>query len=296
MNISEKIKNGIHEFWEFLESLEGLTIDDMQKREIKEHIRHVVNMAEVSTEADDDEDLLERPKYSPGTPIIDQRHLLNRPARKWYRNRETKKIGICFHHTAVKGGFGIHRSTLATFNKIFTAPGSSEAGRLGKRIGLANCHPVNLNKTPEELAKIQALAARYRGAGQPGKYNKGVPYHAIFSREGNLYLNLPFDWVTWHGNGANTDYLGFAWDGRSGVDTYDPIALVNAITALCEKMKAEGHTVEKFTIHSAWTRKPSDPGSYFLQDVIMPAAEIVGAELDRERHNKYGKSIDDLLK
>lgn len=215
--------------------------------------------------------------------VFDQRHITNRPKRKWYNpntelgdrhgsSRRTLKRGLCFHHTAVTGGFGADRSMIKRYTEQLNANGVDMDALFLKH---------NRTLTVEEAARALALAARYRGE-PPRKYNMGVPYHAIMAANSVLYLNLPFEWVTWHGNGANTDFLGVGWDARSSVDKVKPIAddLIADAETIIKLARDAGHPIEEFTTHSVWTRKPSDPDAEFIALVMEPAAKEYGCRID----------------
>src|SRR5690606_3905433 len=119
--------------------------------------------------------------------------------------------------------------------------------------------------TLEDWAKAEALAHRFRGD-PPRQYNYGVPYHAISGSNSVLYLNLPFEWVTWHGNGANNDFLGYAWDASSLKQTPRADDLIQDLRHLATLARREAHPIEELTAHCCWTNKPSDPGRAFVAD------------------------------
>lgn len=197
--------------------------------------------------------------------VYDQRHLLTSRKVKWYSpntslgdrtgsSRRTLKKGICVHHTAVTGGFGVGSRTI---NDLLDGDLSAPDAKWLH----APEHPL----TPAEQARAHGLALRYRA----------VPYHAISAPNSVLYLNLPFEMVTWHGDGANNDYLGFAWDGNSLTDKIPSIAAdVKAdLIRTYEIAREEGHPIAELTTHSTRTRKPSDPGAEFIELVVEPAAK-----------------------
>lgn len=230
--------------------------------------------------------------------IYDQRHLLARPAQKWYdpAKRTTKKIGICIHHTAVKGGFGVHHKTVQAYDSEAHRPGNLREGRI--------CHWDQPGNTwikrahqiaPDEMARLHALGARYRGQKVGGSSGKGLPYHAISGPNSVLYLHLPFDWVTWHGNGANSKFLGYAWDGNSLKQSADRTDTIEDLINLAAIMRSEGHRCDELTVHSAWTSKPHDPGEEFISDIMIPAAEAIGATINLEFSNGRGKPIAETL-
>jgi hypothetical protein len=251
-------------------------------------------------EANDDEDT------AVGDDIIcvyDMRKLLTRPKRKWYApgRRTTKKKGICVHHTAVKDGFGVHRPTRYAFAQ----------GISGVRAGVMSSWNETLTKLVEDkalfrnafnednsddaLARMHALGSRYRGRKLGGAYGAGQPYHAITGANGVLYLNLPFAWVTWHGNGANSEFIGYAWDGNSTKESAPVDTVIDSIVMLAKIMKSEGHRCDELTVHSAWTNKPHDPGAEFIEDIIIPAAEKIGAVVHTEFSSGKGRPISGIL-
>ena len=225
--------------------------------------------------------------------IYDQRDLILRPKRKWYlpsteigdirgATRLSKKEGLCFHHTAVAGGFGPHKQIVERY--------------LAENvIDMARFRTTNRELTKEEWARATALAHRFRGD-PPGKFNNGVPYHALMGANSVLYLNLPFDWVTWHGNGSNNRFLGVAWDAKSTVDEIHAADLIADIVALVELARSEGHDIREFTCHCAYTNKPQDPGKRFIELVMVPAAAQLGCVINYDFKVKKGaRSIAQVL-
>jgi hypothetical protein len=225
--------------------------------------------------------------------VYDQRDLILRPKRKWYlpntvigdtggATRLTKKEGLCFHHTAVKGGFGAHKAIVDRYLRENV-------------IDMARFRTTNRELSKEEWARAMALAHRFRGD-PAGPYNNGVPYHALMAANSVLYLNLPFDWVTWHGNGSNNRFLGVAWDAKSTVDEIHAADLIADIVALVELARAEGHDIREFTCHCAYTNKPQDPGAKFIRLVMVPAAAQLGCLIDYDFKVKKGaRSIGEVL-
>lgn len=185
------------------------------------------------------------------------------------RNAElTLKRGICFHHTAVAGGFGVHSSRMALYEDTpldagwYTAP--------------------NKAITREEYQHAMALGHRYWGD-KPGEYNSGVPYHSVSGANSVLYLNLPFDWYTYHGNTANRNFLGFAWDAKSGADTFERDDMLADITQVYEIGRREGHFADgcELTGHCCYTNKPTDPGAEFVDFLATDVVKrIPGATID----------------
>lgn len=246
--------------------------------------------------------------------VLDQRHLLDRPEVKWYdpntqlgdrtgKSRRTKKRGICFHHTAVEHGFGPHKNVLSKYLNLSRAPEFD-----GHVFGIDALKKIETEKTPhlvqlnrpmtlDAWAKMMALAGRMRGEGTPGAYNNGVSYQVIRCANSVLVLNLPFEWVPWASNGANTDFLGWAWDANSrkeGVDDADD--LIADVVFTVDLARSEGHPIEEFTIHAAWTRKPDDPGAEFIRKVLEPAAEQTGCRIDYDfRAASTARSIGQVL-
>lgn len=201
--------------------------------------------------------------------VFDQRDIQKRSKVKWYSpnttlgdrdgpTRLTKKKGICFHHTAVQGGFGADKSLVRQYSK--------------QTLDMKRFAQMSRSLTQEEWARAMALAHRYRGD-PPRAYNYGVPYHAIHGPNSVLYLNLPFDWATWHGNGSNNDFLGVAWDAKSTVEKPKATDLIRDVKILVDLARAEGHPITEFTCHCAWTNKPDDPGRDFIEQVMVPVAQ-----------------------
>ena len=244
--------------------------------------------------------------------VYDQRKVEDRGRDniKWYNpfttvgdrtgsSRNTIKRGVCVHHTGVKGGFGVHSSR----TKHWTAQGVDWNPVVDTPAGKATTTwpvPFEAN-TPEELlqqyARAMALADRYRGfPSQQG--NNGVPYHAISGPNSVLYLNLPGNWVTWHGDGANNDFLGYAWDAHSDVDTFSESDILRDLRVMIEVNRDDGHMRDEceFTAHCAWTNKPTDPGKRFLEFLVDKAAPDLGATIRLDFKAMAGaKSIREVL-
>lgn len=231
--------------------------------------------------------------------VLDQRHLTDRPKRKWYNHRtrlgdtsgssrRTLKRGITFHHTAVKGGFGADKALVRRYLK--------EAEENG--VDMSRFVKSNRVLSPEEWARALALCHRFRG--DPArKYNMGVAYHALSCANSVLVLNLPFEWCTWHGNGSNTHFLGYGWDARSSAESCAPIAhdLIQDVAHVVELARDEGHPMTEFTAHCAWTNKALDPGAEFIELVMMPAAKQLGCSMDLDFKSSYrgSKSLREVL-
>lgn len=237
--------------------------------------------------------------------VFDQRHIKKRDKRKWYHPaskigtsrgnwRLTKKRGICIHGTAVSGGFGIHKNRL----NLYT----------GKEIDWEHWiqQPDHSAIPPLELqmlwARAMALGHRYRGD-LPSKNNTGVSYHAISGGNSVLYLNLDFDWVTWHGDGSNNSFLGYALDFHSQKDSiiasndskYHPEDLKKDLLFLIDKAREEDHEIAELTCHCAWTNKPNDPGKEYIEMVMVPVAKQTGCFIDYDFKTGNGRSIADVL-
>lgn len=295
--------------WEELfEFISGLRIPDGSLAEITSFMEHSADNLEQPKKENELKADLAKDGSVTGVEhdflyaVVDQRHLVSdRPKRKWYTpsekmgdrsgpSRLTKKRGICFHHTAVVGGFGAHRTVMKDF--LTQVERGSDYGKYAQ----GNVIQINRELKPDELARVHALGGRYRGIGPANEYNNGVPYHVIRGPNSVLYLNLPFDWVTWHGDASNNDFLGYAWDALSTKDALEPDDMIQDIIFTADRMKAEGHTVEEFTGHCAYTRKPLDPGKHFIKEVMIPAAEKLGATIRMDFKSKpEAASIAEVL-
>lgn len=207
--------------------------------------------------------------------IIDLRGITDRRKIKWYNphttlgdrrgsTRRTRKRGVCVHHTAVAGGFGVRRSGVAYYRE--------------REIDLSLWRNAPASLTHEEWVRAMALALRYRGALEV-ESGGGESYHAITGPNGVLYLNLPLEWVSWHGDGANTDFAGYGWDGDSRVDAI-PAYLFDHLGELIETGRSEGHEMSEITCHCVYTNKPSDPGGRVIEEVILPVAKATGCKVD----------------
>lgn len=223
--------------------------------------------------------------------VYDLRHLMDRPKQKWYPGRATKKKGICVHHTAVSGGFGAHRSELRRYHAMTHEQLEVQARSIKDFKG----EPIHSSEF-DDVGRALALASRYRGY-PSGKYNSGLPYHAISGANSVLYLNLPFDLVTWHGNGANTEYLGYAWDANSNKDDLPAEDLMADLHHLVTLARSEGHPIESLTGHCAWTNKPADPGKEFIECVMVPIAKELDLTIDWTFKSKpRAKSLDEIVR
>lgn len=230
----------------------------------------------------------------PGTSdlyaVLDYRAVGNRNKRKWYTtntkigdrtgySRLTKKKGVCAHvvQGGGPGGFGISKARIRHWDKaeIKGPPGLSAAGA-----------------TSEMLALGDRYAAQYGN-------QSGVSYHGIASlTPAALFLNLSFDWVSWHGDGANTDFAGFAFDFDTRYDTLDERTRAIYIGMMCEfidHMRDEGHPAEVLTIHGAWANK-ADPGPVICRDVLVPVAAGMGMEIDYDFQTNGGTSFREMRK
>lgn len=231
------------------------------------------------------------PSFRVGTDdfpaVLDQRKIMQGRSRKWYLlaaeerrtggRRRTKKQGVCCHHSAVHRGFGVHSATVAEVT----------AGV----VPLPKFVEWPLDKPDKAVVnRAVALAARYRGV-----RGEGVPYHAITSANSVLTLNLDFELVTWHGDGANNDYLGWAWDGHSGRESPPVDSLRADLRRLIAQARCEGHPCTKITAHSVWSRKPTDPGREFVEEVILPVAAEMGCTVDLDEHHGTGRPLREVL-
>ena len=235
--------------------------------------------------------------------VLDQRHLIEGRPVKWYNpntrhgdmtgaTRLTYKTGVCVHHTAVKGGFGADRNLVRRYQAIPDRPVFEATPGVAGPIW----SDVRRNLTPDEWARAMALAHRYRGDPQR-QYNNGVPYHVISGGNSVLYLNLPFDWVTWHGNGSNTNFLGYAWDGNSRVETPDVEDQRVDLKHTIDLAREEGHPIGEITVHAAWTNKKDDPGKVYVQEVIEPVADATGCiiQWDFKSNKKGSRSMREIV-
>jgi len=220
--------------------------------------------------------------------VLDQRMMMDRDKRKWYLlaqefsrrggRRKTKKRGICFHHSAVIGGFGTHRHT---------------------REGIENGTVAipKLLEWPDSVdeataTRAFALAARYRGVAADG-----IPYHAISCANSVLVLNLPFNLVSWHGHGSNNDFIGHCWDANSAHESLKAEDLIWDVEYLVDLGRTEGHFIDdlEFTTHSAYSNKPRDPGAEFIRYVMQVAAHRTGARIDLDAKHGNGEPIRTVI-
>lgn len=213
--------------------------------------------------------------------VHDQRTLeLEERPRKWKKWQKTTKVGICFHHTAVFNGFGARKHDIQRYLKSVDEFGSDW---LVKPQG---------DWDDYQIARHYAIAKRYRR----------LSYHAIMAPNSVLVLNLPFDFFSFHGNGANRNYLGVAWDALSSRQPIDDVLardLQCDLEDLIDRMIADGHKVREFTCHCAWTNKPTDPGRDFILKVMVPVAKRRGITIrwdfkSGSRSKSLGEVVGDL--
>lgn len=272
-------------------------------REMLEHLEEQHDAAREASRAKEhglDEDVSDDFLFA----VFDQRHFQDRAKRKWYSpntrlgdrtgtSRRTKKRGVCVHHTAVKGGFGADKNLIRQYRQ-------HQEPWYDPEVWLIKPQDPNygaiVEPTLEEWAHAMALAHRYRGD-PPRRYNYGVPYHAISGPNSVLYLNLPFEWCTWHGNGSNTDFLGYAWDASSSSESPTPDDHMADLRFTIELARQEGHPIEELTCHCAYTRKPKDPGKEFIERVMVPLAEELNLTIDWDfKVNKKGaRSMGEIV-
>jgi hypothetical protein len=213
---------------------------------------------------------------------------------KWYdpdtvfgdttgNSRRTYKRGICAHHGAVKGGFASHRSRRELY-----AGTPMEAGWLVA---------PNVEISRKEYQHFMALKHRWIGD-PPVKYNEGVSYQVISSLAGVLYLNLPFDWVTWASHGANNEFLSLCWDGHSRHDNFDEATVFRHFEYTVDQGVKEGHFRQglELTVHEAWTNKPC-PGKALTEFIVDYVAPKLGADVRMDfKAVPRARSIAEILK
>lgn len=253
--------------------------------------------------------------------LYDQRAVLDRGPDnvKWYnpftdlgdrsgRTRRTKKKGLCAHCTAVPGGFGVHKGRVRFWESAgldWTPSVPQPNGELAQASWVVQPSAEVIDNYSgsdlEAYARMMAIGDRYRGF-KPQKYNYGVPYQGISAANSCLYYNLPFEWVTFHGNGANTDFLGYAWDGHSKKDTitdgpgkYQASDLLADCERLVDDARAEGHSMEEITCHGCWTPKPFDPGKDFILMVLVPLSESRNMKIDWDFKTNGGISMREMV-
>jgi hypothetical protein len=235
--------------------------------------------------------------------VYDQRAVKLRDEVEWYTGKTSKKRGICFHHTAVKGGFGTRKDRVDYWKRVTITSAPSVPLSNKQSVLTAWTVPPPADRLGEgdeavaRWARAMALADRFRGYVYDEGSNGGVPYHAVSCTNSVLVLNLPFDWWTWHGNAANEDYLGFAWDGHSAHDTFDREQLLAQIRHVIEVGRSEGHFTDelKFTGHCCFSNKSIDPGKD-LVEFLVEIADRCGATIDLDyKYDDVYTSFADVL-
>lgn len=235
--------------------------------------------------------------------VYDQRAVRHRDEVEWKTNKTSKKRGICFHHTAVKGGFGTRTDRVNYWKRVTITSTPSVPLSNGQSVRTAWAVPPSADRLGEgdeaiaRWARAMALADRFRGYVYDAGSNGGVPYHAVSCTNSVLVLNLPFDWWTWHGNAANEHYLGFAWDGHSAHDTFDRDLLMAQIQYVIGVGRSEGHFTEdlRFTGHCCFSNKSIDPGKAFAE-FLVEIADRCGATIDLDyKHDDAYTSFAGLI-
>ena len=211
----------------------------------------------------------EGPDEPPEFCTLDLRHILERGKKKWNGpSRNRKKKGVCIHHTAIHPEMGAPRS-------------------------VPDDWPGRITTTSARLITDRMVRLCYRIAGQ-GNYS-GQSYHG-WSARGALVLNLPFDWRTWHGDGANDDYAGYAIDYHSGKGRLENPAEERAkLSAFIEALRGEDHDVDELTVHGAWAHKPIDPGAEVIREVMEPVAKDWGLTILYDFKRPGCTSIREML-
>lgn len=209
--------------------------------------------------------------------LADIRMVRERNRTKWSRpHRNKKKVGICLHHTAIAGGMAGPR----------TLPSAEEARWLSRLLPKAANRAIH-----DDLRRLA-----YRIAGQ-GPHYHGQSYHVWSTRmHGGLIFNLPFDSRTWHGDGANDDYLGYAIDYHSGKEKLWDIDLERRkLKHTISAARDEGHPIELLTVHGAWANKPIDPGAEVIREVMKPVAKDWGLHINYDVKRPGCTSIREML-
>lgn len=286
-----------------LEEMEELRLETMTYLEEQERIvRHWLDHRRQLLGLEEPDDPVVVPvreqiqARSYGIRALDLRMQTERNKIKWYnpftevgdrtgKTRRTKKKGVCVHHTGVYTGFGI---SSARVNSILErAPYLDFAFESEWIIGTSSV---------KQAVEALALAERYAGQHTYG----GVPYHGILARNRVLYFNLPMEWVTWHGNGANTDFLGFAFDMHSGRERFGDEGMLTVLQArealelFIDTARDDGHDIREITVHGAWTNKPKDPGAQTITEVIEPVADRKGLRIDWDFKTNGGRSMAEM--
>lgn len=220
-------------------------------------------------------------------------------------SRRTLKRGIGFHHSAIAGGAGTHKG-----RRDFWAKHGVDFGELLVADADGKMQPVKWHNWQEVVSlkrmsdqelldawcRAMALADRYRG--YPSiPFNEGFPYHVVRGANSVLVLNLPFDWVTWHGDGMNTWFLGFAWDALSSKDELDEDDMLRDIEATMRIGRDEGHFADgcEWTMHCCWTNKPADAGKEFAQMLVANASRFNATVNLDFKANEGCRSIREVL-
>jgi len=213
--------------------------------------------------------------------------------RKWTvrggRIKETRKIGFLFHHTrvakVVKGelvsaGFGASAQLVRQYEERIAA--GDRSPMVEGMQGFGNEHP---DITPEQWSRAHALAHRY----------KDQSYHALTAKNSVLYVNQRFERRTWHGDGANDNYLGHAYDSDLRYDTFDPDEVFLDIATLKDIGDDEGHPLTQLSCHCCWTNKPHDPGKLYVEFLLDRVAPALRLQYDLDFKTNGGRSLREVL-
>lgn len=131
-----------------------------------------------------------------------------------------------------------------------------------------------------------------------------VPYHYVcLLDQGEVLLNNPLSWYTYHGNAANRG-LGFAIVGNfpgfesdrkpkhTPVDVHRTHIARSALRQAWAHARAQGYPVEEFRAHRQFSpRRRADPGEWIWSQVVRPVAADVGANVDYQLHQDGGLPI-----
>lgn len=311
---------GLKAIQDFLASLGGVDLPDGVKEFFNDSMENIAAL--VRDRAPDDPSVIAPPPTAPDflRVAVDQRHLLKDRTPKWRRVAGSipathKKHQLLAHHTGNgrAGGFGTRKDTVKAYASLWDDGMVDTTTGVFTREHMRSWHPrvSALGSTDLALAvkdwltraswtRLMALAARYRGFPNASG-NRGEPYHAISAANSALYLNLPFDIWSYHGDDANRHSVGWAWDGDS---RYEPIARDSILTrdlifdgqAIIDLARQEGHDIDEITCHCVYSNKPNDPGADFILHVLVPLAELTGCQIRWDYADKGGHSLASVLK
>ncbi len=237
---------------------------------------------------------------TPGVNVFyqDRFPLKQRGRRRWYRSLRDLEAVDCygFHTTGVNNGFGVTKRQMKPWLELWDQLKRNDAIAVGDppeehRDQIVAWIDPALGEERSRIAwaRLMALRTRYLG----------LPYHSLsIVVVQELLINHVPRLVTHHGNRMNGYTWGHAFDDvwSDGEDVSE--ARVDHELAILERLHS--HVVDRGArpgaceLHSQHSRKPKDPGTQYLERVIVPFAREHKLEIRASVHTGKGKPIRGL--